>query len=315
MPTKAEQKRSTQAAAAFNNYYASIWGEERWQQTLLPALLAPTRHAALINTFAPDEAIATELESLAVDNSTRLPCLQGEKDTFPPPRKTPSGLLSHYNLDAASVLAAELLDVRAEHHVLDLCAAPGGKSIVIAQHRPATLHSNELDTSRNKRLAANLKSYLPADFNLKVLKLDGTDKRAVFPLNEYDRILLDAPCSSERHVLHKYAGNPVAEEMMNWKASHTKTLARTQVSLLMRALRLVKVGGRVVYATCSLSTEENDGVIERCRQKYEFEIVDDDVLDNLSEKTRYGRIVLPDHGSGGRWGPLYFCVLIKHQSR
>jgi 16S rRNA C967 or C1407 C5-methylase (RsmB/RsmF family) len=310
MPTKAELKRSSQANAAFHNHYSSIWGEERWHDALLPALLTPTRHAALINTFAQDETISKELDGEQIPS---LPCLQRSDGVFPPPRKTPSGLLSHYILDAASVLVATLLDVHPDHSVLDLCAAPGGKSIVIAQSRPASLHSNEPDTSRNKRLAANLKSYLPADFPSKVIRLDGSDKRAIFPLSQYDRILIDAPCSSERHILHKHATNATALEMMNWKASHTKTLARTQIALLSNALRLIKPGGRIVYATCSLSPEENDEVIGRCQAKFDFDIVDAEIdeggLDLLSEKTNFGRIVLPDHPGGGRWGPLYFCVI------
>ena len=308
MPTKAEQKRALQASTAFNNYYAAIWGEERWQERLRPALLAPTRHAVLLNTFAPDSELQAELK---VEKMPLLPCLQGEGQIFVAPRKTSAGLLSHYNLDAASVLAVDMLDVQPGHHVLDMCAAPGGKSVAIAQYFPALLHSNEVDNARNKRLAANLKAYLPADFNLKVLKLDGTDKRANFPSRQYDRVLVDAPCSSERHILHKHAANGTAEEMMNWKASHTKTLAKTQVALLLSALRLVKTGGKVVYATCSLSDAENDGVIERCREKVPFDIYDNDKLDDLSEKTKYGRIVLPDHSNGGRWGPLFFCVIIK----
>lgn len=308
MPTKAEQKRSAQAFAAFNNFYSSIWGEERWSQRLCPALLHATRHAVLVNTFAGDDKVETDANLTPMP---LVPCLQVEPEKFVPPRKTNSGLLSHYNLDAASILAAELLDVHRGHHVLDLCAAPGGKSVAIAQYHPATLHSNEFDVARNKRLTSNLQSYLPSGFNLKVLKLDGTNKSASFPLREYDRVLVDAPCSSERHILHKYAANRTAVEMANWKASHTKTLAKTQVALLLTALRMVKAGGKIVYATCSLSTEENDGVIQRCKSKVEFETIEDDALDVMSEKTEYGRIVLPDHEQGGKWGPLYICVIMK----
>jgi 16S rRNA C967 or C1407 C5-methylase (RsmB/RsmF family) len=307
MPTKAEQKRLSQAEAAFHSHYASTWGP-RWNQSLYPALLEPTCYAALINTFAHEEKLQDELKARPMP---LVPCLQYSEDALLPPRQTKTGLLSHYNLDAASVLAAELLDVQEGHSVLDLCAAPGGKSVAIAQHRPALLHSNELDSARNKRLTANLKSYLPADLNFKVLKLDGTDKRAIFPNKQYDRVLVDAPCSSERHIVHKHAASPAAAEMMNWKASHSKTLAKTQAELLMTALRLVKPGGRVIYATCSISDIENDCVIERCLQKVPFETVDDEQLDVMSEKTKYGRIVLPDHRNGGKWGPLFFCVLVK----
>ena len=87
---------------------------------------------------------------------------------------------------------------------------------------------------------------------------------------------------------------------------------------LMAALRAVKVGGKVVYATCSISPDENDGVIDRClqavkKEKWTIEIISDDALDSVAEKTSHGRLVLPDYpeDSEGHWGPLYFAVLRK----
>jgi len=312
-PTKANLKRSSAASAAFNGYYSSIWGEERWHDTLYPALLAPTRYAALINTFASQPALEGEQIPLIA-----IPCLQNEKNTFPQPSSLPC---SHYNLDAASVLAAQLLDVHQTQTVLDLCAAPGGKSITLAQFKPAHLHANELNSARNKTFSFNLKSYLPTEFPYIVTGFDATKKTAHLSLPEYDRILVDAPCSSERHIIHahakKGAAGQVAEEMMNWKPSHSQTLARTQLDILKTALRLLKIGGKVIYATCSLSNLENDGVIERILEvakkgkSWNIKIEEDSTLDSMTEKTKYGRIALPDHPTGGRWGPLYFCILIK----
>jgi len=268
-------------------------------------------------------------------------------------------------MDGASILAAHMLQVQPGDRVLDLCAAPGGKSLVLAQalwpslhateiSSPSSdlqsvgsfLHSNEFDSSRNKRLASNLQSYLPAELiamnAIQIVRVDGTEKSAAeelpFGQGGYDKVLLDAPCSSERHIIHAYvkttSSGHIAEEMTNWKASHSKTLARTQTALLMTALRAVKIGGTVVYATCSLSREENDDVIERIvetvkrerkrnsesprhawKLKFDARFEDDDsaraILDNMTEKTKYGRIALPDHVSGGKWGPLYFCILQK----
>jgi 16S rRNA C967 or C1407 C5-methylase (RsmB/RsmF family) len=297
-PTRAQLKRSAAAVLAFHNHFSSIYGHERWHNSLYPALLASTRYAALLTS--PD----TPIDGEQVTFLTIL-CLQRDQDTFLHPISN-----SHYNLDAASLLAVQVLDVQSDHKVLDLCAAPGGKSIAIGQK--TCVHANEFDQARHKRLEANLKYYLPHD-KYKLLNLDGT--RSTF--ETYDRVLVDAPCSSERHVIHaqakKEAAGQLAEEMGNWKPS--QRLPKTQCALLMTALKAVKTGGKVVYATCSISTQENDGVIERCLQlvkKEDWTIeVEDSRLDDVAEKTTHGSIALPDHKSGGRWGPIYFAVIKK----
>ncbi|KAK3079611.1 hypothetical protein LTS18_004415, partial [Coniosporium uncinatum] len=147
---------------------------------------------------------------------------------------TPSSdhLYTHYNLDAASLLAVHALAVRPGDTVLDLCAAPGGKSIALAQSLwphlhasspslpsinpdPASdsrlresdgengghLHCNEFDAARYARLKANLRAYLPlrlfAEKSVQVSNFDGTAKfesLSVAP-DSYDRVLVDAPCS------------------------------------------------------------------------------------------------------------------------
>ncbi|TKA63827.1 hypothetical protein B0A55_10195, partial [Friedmanniomyces simplex] len=140
---------------------------------------------------------------------------------FPQPRPAPSHLahlLTHWNLDAASALVADLLDVRPGDSVLDLCAAPGGKSIALAQKlwpdlyadRPTTpgartgrLVCNEADGKRQKRLAENMKAYLPSQLfkqgDLVVTKIDATQSgsalNGLLAGSGYDRVLVDAPCS------------------------------------------------------------------------------------------------------------------------
>ncbi|KAJ9650612.1 hypothetical protein H2198_010084 [Neophaeococcomyces mojaviensis] len=391
--TKALQKRSDQALESFHKYYASIWTEERWHNTLFPALSQPTRYCALLNQYVNSEDVLRALQGS--ENSSEdiadfnLPQLgaTGESSTskaalcglmvkqkssekpFPTPIQIELAVtgtrLSHWNMDGASVLAAHMLQVRSTDQVLDLCAAPGGKSLVLAQtlwpslhasreleskqdvqNFESRLHSNESDLSRNKRLAANLQSYLPSQLidtkAVQIIRIDGTEKSAVdeLPLGKsgYDKVLVDAPCSSERHIIHAYlkaaSSGQIAEEMANWKPSHSKTIAKTQAALLITALKSVKIGGTVVYATCSISSEENDDVIERTIEttrkerkrnpdstqhawKIEFDtrFEDDEsskaILDSMTEKTKYGRIALPDHAAGGKWGPLYFCVMQK----
>ncbi|GAW23484.1 hypothetical protein ANO14919_130430 [Xylariales sp. No.14919] len=367
--TKAQKKLAQAAEDSFHRTYAAQFGEERWQQTLYPALAGSTRYAALTNRFAvadldavlsPEQA--AKLQPIGfprgadLSGSTAILSFQWDvseaEATFPPPQPdSSSGLMTHWNLDAASLLAVNVLDPKPGDKVFDLCAAPGGKSVALSQFlRPDSydgasptlgggcLHSNEVNTGRNKRLASNLQSYLPETLfktgEVKVLKLDGTEPFSVrtLPLGPggYDRVLLDAPCSSERHVIHAHAkakqGGRLADEMTSWRSGQSKKMAKIQVALLMTALKAVRVGGRVLYATCSLSDDENDGVVEKGMElvqkerkklgvKWDFAVRSGELaaqgLAEWAEPTKHGWLVLPDHPSGGKWGPLFFALLEK----
>ena len=391
MPTKAEKKQLDGALATFHSHYSSDrdWGTRRWEDSLYEALANPTRYAVLINCFASisdvDEIFSgldlsnAELQQMQLPRrgSTQqsvlelLECKAPPKETeakspqttnflFPQPAPVPSiadpnrRVFSHWNLDAASVLCAWMLAVQPGDKVLDLCAAPGGKSVSLSQmlfhnSRADTgtvlgcLHSNEMDPARNKRLAINLQSYLPRHLfekgAVRVLRLDAANVKAVLQLplgaGGYDKVLLDAPCSSERHIIHAHtkaaSTGRIAEEMLRWRPGSSRNLAKIQAGLLMTALRAVKVGGRVVYSTCSIDTGENDGVLEKVMTLLEQEhsktglawtirietapsehsSLDEEALDQWTERTKHGRIALPDHPSGGKWGPLFFAVISK----
>lgn len=398
MPTKAEKKHFDALQAAFNARHAATYGEERWTNSLLPALERPVRYAALVNAYASrgefEHTLSTNdirpetVEGIALPGSTdssshvpsivllqRIPRAQVMTETsevekkgkggalkkkgqeellFPVPWPSTSGaLLTHWNLDPASVFAAALLDVRPGERVLDLCAAPGGKTLTLAQRlfpsfhasvhssseqerenvnvnekekekeERGCLHANEVDPARSKRLAANLASYLPPELfssgQVQTFRLDGRSALSELPFGQagYDKVLLDAPCSSERHIV-------LARDYGRWKASASASMARLQTALLLRALDAVRPGGQVLYSTCSLAPAENDGVVSRvlellnrpglppavqCEPSARPGTETCQSLDGMSEPTALGRIALPD---GGRaWGPLYFCLLTK----
>ncbi|KAI1263272.1 S-adenosyl-L-methionine-dependent methyltransferase [Xylariaceae sp. FL1019] len=369
--TKAQKKQAQAAEDSFNRTYAVQYGEGRWQSSLYPALAAGTRYAALINGFAAksvDEVITEDriakLQNISFPHSTPDPtslmsyqwsAIEDIEATFPQPQTdSSSGLMSHWNLDAASLLAVTILGPKPGTKVLDLCAAPGGKSVALAQCiRPENydrtlpslgggcLHSNELNNGRNKRLTSNLQSYLPEPLfksgDVKILKFDGTEAFTTQTLSlgpgGYDKVLLDAPCSSERHVIHAHVkatkSGRIADEMASWRSGQSKKMAKTQAALLLTALKAVRVGGQVLYATCSLSNEENDGVIEKGMElvqkeqkkfgiKWKLAVCSADLaekgLADWAEPTRHGWLVLPDHPSGGKWGPLFFALLEKVES-
>ncbi|RMZ83233.1 hypothetical protein DV738_g1238, partial [Chaetothyriales sp. CBS 135597] len=298
------RKRCSAVFEAFNKRFSAVYGDERWQHTLYPALLAPTRQAALLTSPGPPPTLEGEQVPFL-----SIPCLEPSSPGAPFAQPTDG---SYYLLDAASVVAVQVLDVQPGQRVLDLCAAPGGKSIAIAQTRGVSVDANELDRARFKHLEANLRHHLLGEeTRWRVTNLDGTQAttttNGAFEEGGYDRVLVDAPCSSERHIIHahakKAAAGQIADEMVNWKPTPS-ALAKTQLALLKTALRAVKVGGKVVYATCSLSPEENDGVVDKYLQAAAKQ-------EKWAVETRYGRIILPDHPSGHRWGPIFFAILRK----
>jgi 16S rRNA (cytosine967-C5)-methyltransferase len=146
--------------------------------------------------------------------------------------------------DAAAALPARLLGARPEERVLDMCAAPGGKT---AQLAAAHAHVVALDRSaeRLKLLTANLARLgLRAD----VAVGDATGYQA----QPFDAILIDAPCSATG-TIRRHPDVPWTK-----KPGDIDTLAALQAKMLARAALLTKAGGRIVYCTCSLEPEEGE---------------------------------------------------------
>ncbi|ORY41079.1 S-adenosyl-L-methionine-dependent methyltransferase [Rhizoclosmatium globosum] len=244
------------------------------------------------------------LRCVTLDESNRDP------RPFPPPKMDMGGVKTHYLMDLASVVATEGLDLQPGDTVLDMCAAPGGKSFCMLQRLGprGRLIANEMSNDRRTRLRKVLKEYIPTQILTTCIETTGFDgtKKDSFPRNTYPKILCDAPCSSERHVLHDDA------ELGQWSAGRTKASAKRQVQLLGNALRAaLDEGGRVVYATCSISKHENDLVVQKVIKKSPFKVNvrTHDRAWMVGEPTEVGWIVLPD--TPGRWGPLYFAVLEK----
>lgn len=221
-----------------------------------------------------------------------------------------SGLLKPYYLDAGSVEAASVLPLHEASSILDMCAAPGGKTLYLATHMPlnAILTCNEYSRERKRRLQQVLQEHVPEQL-LERITITGRDaaRWSRYEQAAYDRILLDAPCSSERHVL----SSPV--HLAQWTPARIRNLAQRQWSLLSGAWLVLKPGGFLVYSTCALSREENDGVICRLCKKYPDAVVCNQVIEESSaEPTEYGNHVLPDTSEGA--GPLFYALIKKNDA-
>jgi 16S rRNA (cytosine967-C5)-methyltransferase len=157
--------------------------------------------------------------------------------------------------DAGAQLAARLLDVEAGQRVLDACAAPGGKTAHLLQRPvpPADLLAIDADPQRLALVASTLQR-IGASARLRVGDLAAPGVLDDEP--PFDRILLDAPCSStgviRRHPDIKLLRRP----------EDIPAFARTQGALLDRCFAKLASGGRLVYVTCSVLPEENERVVQ-----------------------------------------------------
>lgn len=214
--------------------------------------------------------------------------------------------LEPYYLDEASYATALQLDVQPGMQVLDMCAAPGGKSLVLASllAGEGVLQCNDRSNDRRVRLRRVLDASLPAAWRA-IVQVSGHDatRWGVHEKDRWDRILLDAPCSSERHVLDS------PKHLAEWSLSRIKRLAEQQGAMLAAAVDALRPGGEMVYSTCALAVEENDQVVEKIlkKRKGKVELLPAVPALPTSEATRVGMHTLPDR-SGGR-GPIFYARL------
>ncbi|MBM0636932.1 RsmB/NOP family class I SAM-dependent RNA methyltransferase [Campylobacter sp. VicNov18] len=168
-----------------------------------------------------------------------------------------------YIQNYASYLCALNLEVKPGQSVLDMCAAPGGKSINLANFMQNTgyLACNEINKERFFILQKNLRNY---GVNAKVYNKDGKNIGNLCPL-KFDKILLDAPCSTLSKMGFK----------LEKSYKEIKNLAKIQKKLLHSALKALKIGGELVYSTCTFSKEENEEVIENAlKSQFKIELLE-----------------------------------------
>jgi 16S rRNA (cytosine967-C5)-methyltransferase len=202
--------------------------------------------------------------------------------------------------DGAAQLAAELLMLTPTLRVLDACAAPGGKTAHIAELEPELAELIALDRDE-KRLAVVTENLARLQLSAVCVCSDAADTAAWWDGNSFDRILLDAPCSASgvirRHPDIKLLRRP--EDIEN--------LVQEQWRLLTALWPLLKMGGVLVYSTCSLFPPENEKLIQRFLAEHADaeEIVIDQAV---GEKRIVGRQILPGmHGMDG----FYYARLQK----
>ena len=159
-----------------------------------------------------------------------------------------------YLQDEASQLVAEVLGVTPGDRALDLCAAPGSKTTLIADRAENALVI-AADRSAARMVMVTATTALHGLNGIKPLLLDATEKLPFAP-ESFDKVLVDAPCSG--------TGTLRRNPEIRWRLAENdiRRFASQQKQILTNAARVVKRGGRLVYSTCSVEREENEEVIE-----------------------------------------------------
>ncbi len=202
--------------------------------------------------------------------------------------------------DAAAQWAAQLLQPQAGELILDACAAPGGKSCHLLELAPSiTLHILEKEAHRLNQVKDNLKR-----LNLTAERLilgDATTPKAWYQGEKYDKILLDVPCSATGVVRR----NPDIKLLR--QPEHLKQLTQLQQQILKQMAPLVKVGGQMLYATCSVFRSENERQVKKFLQQHpHFQAVPMELPG--SENCLYGQQIIT--GTNDMDG-FYYCLLVK----
>ena len=209
-----------------------------------------------------------------------------------------------YLQEPSSMMPVACLNVDSDARVLDLCAAPGGKSSQVAVKIPdGLLVSNEIVTNRAKVLFSNIERM---GIRNSVVLNDTPDNIAGKLEGFFDAVIVDAPCGGEG----MFRKDPSTIE--EWNIDRLESNHQRQIEILKSADKCLKQGGKLVYSTCTFSEIENEDVILEFLENHDYQILE--VPDSVKKCTRPGtkikeaRRFYPFSGKGEG---QFVCVLQK----
>ena len=200
-----------------------------------------------------------------------------------------------YFQEPSAMAAAEAMPVGENWRILDLCAAPGGKTTHIGakMNNTGLLVSNEIVQKRSQILAENTERM---GLTNTIVTNESPSRLSEKFANFFDGIIVDAPCSGEG----MFRKEPQAAD--EWSEAHTLSCAVRQKNILDDAYKMVKCGGYIVYSTCTFSIDENESVVRYMMDKYNMELCETENLSMLSSGIGEGmencRRILPHKQKG-----------------
>ncbi len=249
----------------------------------LPALLSVPSQTFRINTLKGE--LDEVLESLA----HLEPAQAGwNRLVFRAGKRTKLGNLTEHFLgliyvqDASSTIPVTVLDPQPGEEILDMSAAPGSKTtqIAAAMDNTGLLVANDVSPGRIPSLTGNLDR--SGVLNTVVTRLPGQAYGHI-AAERFDRVLIDAPCSSEGTLCRSYRALDL------WSEGSIKRLSATQRKLIMSAYHCLKPGGVMVYSTCTFAPEENEAIISHLLKKFPEAVVEPITLSGLNPQPGFSR--------------------------
>ena len=194
--------------------------------------------------------------------------------------------------DSAASLAVDAFDFEGNEQVLDACSAPGGKTVQIAENLISG-NVTALDIHENKlRLVKNAAKRLGVSDKVKTKALDAREAPEYFEKEQFDKILVDAPCSGLGLIRRK------PEIRYDKTFNDIKHLSKIQSDILNQVSTLVKPGGELVYSTCTISKEEDEDVVNNFLQKHPDFVLEPIQVGNLPKQDMV-RIFPDEYDSDG----------------
>jgi len=179
-----------------------------------------------------------------------------------------------YIQNLSSIISALSLDIDKNDWVLDLAAAPGGKSLIFSE-KAKKVSAVEPDKNRFFRMKRNFKEH-----GAKNIQTYNKDGRFVYKATGemFDKVFLDAPCSSEAHI-------DFDEGITWWNLKRVRRFSKLQKELIISAFEALKPGGEMIFATCTFAPEENEESVDFLLNRYEnAEVVDVNLpIDNVQK--------------------------------
>jgi NOL1/NOP2/sun family putative RNA methylase len=236
--------------------YLALFGTDT--QQFLEGNDTPLRKTIRVNTLAAspqDVASRLRAKGVQLEPVNGLPYAFHVGESPVPIGATTEYLLGYYMLQSpASMWAVQALNPQPGQLVVDMCAAPGGKTTLIAQlmENQGALLATDISRDRIRSLRSNL-SRLHVE-NTLAIRMDAAQLSDIGI--QADAVLLDAPCTGEGLI-------PVDPSRKKSRSvDDINTLAKVQEKLIQAAMQLLRVGGALVYSTCSFAPEENEAIID-----------------------------------------------------
>ena len=272
-------------------------------KALLMALIEKDYHAAILNTSKMADETFLKLYPHVKKHPIVPHAYLYDKNEYPLGKSLEHELGAFYLQEPSAMLPAYFLNAKENDKVLDLCSAPGGKTIqsALLMHNKGVIIANDIDKSRCQAILENVER-----LGLTNVVITNNDFASIYQeyLDYFDKIILDAPCSGSG-MFRKL------ETMKDdWSINKVYKYAAIQKELILMAYKMLSKGGEMVYSTCSFSYEENEEVIDYLLKNSDAQIVDIPAESSLykDKKLPYGVHTFPHLFKGEGH---YICLINK----